>query len=672
MRAGPAITLFIALAALVASARETAAGEHPWNEKRIYYVMEYNGRLQEKGFFVRRPGSYERQPCVITEEEKYTYAPYDNQTPIRAVRIKTVTTPRGEALQRHEEAFLGDSGHQLITVTGGMAVFEASGSFGGAAQAPAPPGALFEVSGEWLAALPLRVGDSRAVSIIDRVGRDILTETVDIRQRLSEGDARQPSVWLAEFNSSGRPPMYARFTSDGRLTRLESEGLVYQVVTRDEYERGAIPAIPAPEYAGEAPYPGAGGYLGAGRSGTPVIYIGEVVPAWDNFAWLILQALPPVEWNNAIAASDYAQIEYTGSSTNIAALRNAPRVDASAQFPMAVPPEIQPYLSATDLLPSLNQVIIETARAAVTDHDTRSEERNVLRAVSYLAGWIHQNIEVGEWSGGRALDALANRAGDALGHARLFAAMARSLGIPSRVCQGFLTHTGQARYHCWAEAWLNGIWIPVDTTVSRVGLPAGYVMAERSGPDGELLSPFADFMRTPDLSLTLLSGGRETPTGQMAVLRVGDRRTYAVSEGDWLANLYWGFALRLPPAWTGSAKLNSVEIASPDLQASIKCEALAGDYGAGNAELESNIASLRSNLQRFRVVDSRVVAFDSEGATPALFIDFTCVQNGANLRCRQYLLPRRQRAFRISFWAPSDSFTGYTAAFDSILASFEF
>ncbi len=659
--------LLTALLLLLAAAGHVGAGDHPWDNKRIYYIIEYQGKLREKGYFVRRPGSYQRQPCVIIEEEKASFSPINDQMPVRLIKIKTISTPGGAALQRSEEVVGGDTGRETITVEAGEAEFVSSGYFGPSARVPVSPGAMFEISGEWLAAQVPAKGKSFTAVLIDRERRCINHETVTILEQLP---GRDPTVWLAEFAAEGRSPLLARFTSDGRLTRLESEGLVYQVVSREEYEQGRI--------AKNESMLAQAGYT-AGRTGTlagqtSTIHIGETIPAWDNFAWLVLQATPPDRWQPMLSTSDYAQVDFTGFEMRITALRNAPRVDSSAMLPMAVTPDVGIYLMPSGAVPSTSQAVIDAAYAAVSDSETRREETNALTAVSYLAGWINQNIALDDWRGynSSALDALAERRGDSLAHARLFAAMARSLGIPARLCQGFLAYTGSAVHHCWAEVWINGGWIPVDTTVSRVGLPAGYVMSERADPDGTFGIKFAEFMREPGLGLTLISAGRETPGRQLAELVVGNRRTYAYSEGGWMANLYWGFALRLPPAWTGSAKLNSVEIASADRQASVKCEALAGDYGAGKQELDSNIASLRSNLQRFKLIDSRIVSFDAGGSTPAMFIDFSCVQDGNNLRCRQYVLPRRHRAFRLSFWAPAATFNNYVPEFDSILASFEY
>ncbi len=670
------LTLATAAPAISASIRSSDF-THPWDNKRVYYLIEYQGQLREKGFFVRRPGTYHKAPCVIYDEEKTSHAQLNGLPIVRTFLTKTITSPEGAALYRQEEAVYGDSGQETVVIEDGAATITASGYFGQSTTIPVPPGVLFEISGEWLARQLPGSGKTISVDILDRERREVTRESIRIGEQIEGyGAAGEPAIWAAEFLSEGMPPMAAMFTSDGRLLRIESEGLVYQVVSRDEY--AAERMNPRQPYVFSADRQEALARRGVSRQGAtmalPAIAIGAVIPAWDNFTWLVLQAGPAGQWFSHLQPSEYAQIENPEGFAAITALRNAPRVDVGATLPMATLPELQPYLASVAKAPSQNAAIIQAARAAVTDSETRQPETNVLRAVSFLAGWINQEIALAPdlIFDDDAVSALTARQGDSLGHALLFTAMARSLGIPTRVCQGLLVQAGQAVYHAWAEAWINGVWVPVDTTVSRVGLPAGYILAERSGPDCVLSPDFAAFLLDPVLALHMVSAGRETPLGALAELTVGDRRTYAAYEGDWLANLYWGFALRLPSGWNGRAKLNSVEIASPDRMANIKCEALDGNYQAGQAELDSNVANLRDNLEQFRLVDSRLVSFDPEGATPALFIDFVCVQNGVQLRCRQYVLPRRQRAFRISFWAPAANYNVYTPYFDSILTSFEY
>ncbi|MDR0362314.1 MAG: transglutaminase-like domain-containing protein [Planctomycetota bacterium] len=641
----------------------TVAGDrHPWDNKRVYYLIEQNGVIREKGFFVRRPGTYQKQPCVIIEDEKSSVQPLQ-----RSMKSKTITTPGGAALYREEEILYGDFGREEITVADGVADIVANGYFGQSARISVPESVLFEISGEWLASRNLSPGKTLTVDLLDREARTVSRESVVIGARSDNADPSGPAAWTAEFRSESRPPLYARFTTDGRLLRLESEGMVYQVASRREYdEERRIAQTPLTPLEPMTGIQGVGAPAG--------IAIGAALPAWDSFAWLVLRCGPSGAWREVFQTSEYAEIVDVGFETNIVTIRNAPRVDVAATLPMSVPPEVQPYLAASIPLPAQNRAVFDAARNAVLDDQTRRPEENALKAISYLAGWINQAIAFAPNNPPAAAvpDILVNRTGCALDHARLFATMARGLGIPSRLCQGFLARPGEAVYHVWAEAWINGGWIPVDTTVSRVGLPAGYALAERSMPDGTLGPNVAAFMMNPLFTLELVSAGRETPARNHAELVIGDRRTYAIVEGDWMANLYWGFALRLPQAWNGTAKLNSVEIASPDRLANIKCEALGGDYLAGRAELDGNIAVLQSGLDRFRLIDGRLVSFDPDGAAPALFIDFACDQVGQSLRCRQYVIPRRQRAFRISFWAPTDIFDQYAPVFDSILASFEF
>ncbi len=669
------------------------AGEHPWENKRIYYVIENMGRLVEKGHFIRHAGSYRKNPCWIVDEEKSFFVPPNAATPVRTVRTRTLTTLDGLALQRVETSLVeGDDSQEAIAVTGGEALFDARGAYGRPGVVPVTDDVLFEITGEWLASHVSAAGAPRTANVLDRVTRGVVATQVIFLDGGTTGGPGEPAAALrAEIVMPGRTPVQARYTRDGRLLRLEGSGMAYQVVGREAYEQGRIPAggpVPAPAAPDAATGPAAPGAPGVGPDGQPParadalrtgagtasIPVGSSVPAWDSFAWLSLGAEPGFEWIGAVTDSDYARIEAAGPSVIITALRNAPFIDSSVNFPMEIPAEIRPLLAATDAIPSSHQAVIEAAYVAVMDGETKREERNVLKAVSYLAGWINQYVSVEEWSGydSSALDTLARRSGDSLGHARLFSAMARTLGIPTRLCQGFLATTGRAVNHCWTEAWINGGWIPVDTTVSRVGLPAGYVLAEREDGGGVFRFDFAGFMRDPGLRLRLLSAGRETPRGGVAELRAGDRRTYAVSEGDWMANLYWGFALRLPRSWEGRARLNSVELTSPDGRASAKCEALDGDFRAGKPELDGTVSSLKENLERFREIESRIVSFDGDGATPALFVDFTCMQDGEQLRCRQYVVPRRQRALRISFWAPESEFPEYTPVFDRIAASFEF
>lgn len=61
---------------------------------------------------------------------------------------------------------------------------------------------------------------------------------------------------------------------------------------------------------------------------------------------------------------------------------------------------------------------------------------------------------------------LASRKGICYDYASLFAAMARSVGIPAKLLMGQADDVEQ--YHAWNEVYLDGKWITVDTTVDAV------------------------------------------------------------------------------------------------------------------------------------------------------------------------------------------------------------
>ncbi len=72
------------------------------------------------------------------------------------------------------------------------------------------------------------------------------------------------------------------------------------------------------------------------------------------------------------------------------------------------------------------------------------------------------------------IEILQTRVADAFGYTRLFCALARNVGIPSRPIAGYLVdQTGKAYRHYWAEFYLEDFgWVPVDLSLgdgARIG-----------------------------------------------------------------------------------------------------------------------------------------------------------------------------------------------------------
>lgn len=94
-----------------------------------------------------------------------------------------------------------------------------------------------------------------------------------------------------------------------------------------------------------------------------------------------------------------------------------------------------------------------------------------LGRVQAIARWVYDNLEKRPVIGiPDAVATLERKMGDCNEHAVLFAALARSAGIPARIAAGVTFHAGAFYYHAWNEVCVDGQWLSLDTT--RDQLPA--------------------------------------------------------------------------------------------------------------------------------------------------------------------------------------------------------
>jgi transglutaminase-like putative cysteine protease len=86
---------------------------------------------------------------------------------------------------------------------------------------------------------------------------------------------------------------------------------------------------------------------------------------------------------------------------------------------------------------------------------------------AWTADWLKDTVE----DGGSALTSLKERTGNCQTHARLYTALARAAGIPTRFVSGLVYQEGKGfLYHSWAESLLSERWTAVDPTYNQ--LPA--------------------------------------------------------------------------------------------------------------------------------------------------------------------------------------------------------
>ncbi|WP_289030693.1 transglutaminase-like domain-containing protein [uncultured Paraglaciecola sp.] len=111
---------------------------------------------------------------------------------------------------------------------------------------------------------------------------------------------------------------------------------------------------------------------------------------------------------------------------------------------------------------------IESDNLQVLNLATRLNKNGDLQNVQKIYNWVSENIKRADYSGKiyGAVWALKNYRGDCTEQALLFVALARALGVPSRVMGGYIMErSGRVfakDFHNWAEAYVQGKWIIID------------------------------------------------------------------------------------------------------------------------------------------------------------------------------------------------------------------
>lgn len=171
------------------------------------------------------------------------------------------------------------------------------------------------------------------------------------------------------------------------------------------------------------------------------------------------------------------QVEVDGSNVSLTLRRDAP--PRKVAFPVDRTGVTSKYMEATPFIQSEDPAIKQAARRAVGD------AKDVFSATSRLSSYVFRHIRdeyVPSYS--NALEALKSGRGDCTEHSILFVALARSLGIPSRVAVGiaYWPPGDGFGWHAWAEVYAGGAWYSVDPTWNQPIADATHVKLADGGP----------------------------------------------------------------------------------------------------------------------------------------------------------------------------------------------
>ena len=142
----------------------------------------------------------------------------------------------------------------------------------------------------------------------------------------------------------------------------------------------------------------------------------------------------------------------------------------------------QRYLAPTLPVPSRHPEIRRLSREAARGRSSREDK------IAALVAWIQQNVEQKAVDVFSAIDVLETREAECQGNTFLYAALARSLGVPTRVVNG-LVYSDELDgflYHTWAESEVGGRWQAVDPTFGQVRADATHIKLLEGESLGEL------------------------------------------------------------------------------------------------------------------------------------------------------------------------------------------
>ncbi len=135
--------------------------------------------------------------------------------------------------------------------------------------------------------------------------------------------------------------------------------------------------------------------------------------------------------------------------------------------------ELQDFLSATAFV-EVSHPDIRAKAMEILDGEVNS-----WRASKKLCKWVYKSITEKKLTGGfnSSLKTLESRSGDCTEHTVLLIAMARSVGIPARICSGLVFSKDAFYYHFWPEVYV-GTWVQMDPSLGQIIADANHVQLQ--------------------------------------------------------------------------------------------------------------------------------------------------------------------------------------------------
>ena len=120
-------------------------------------------------------------------------------------------------------------------------------------------------------------------------------------------------------------------------------------------------------------------------------------------------------------------------------------------------------------------------------------ETNSWKAAKKLCHWVHENVSDKnlQTGFGSSLQTLESLEGDCTEHTVLFIALARSAGIPARICAGIVFQRDAFYYHFWPEVYA-GEWIAMEPTLGKLQADANHIQLAGSTLESDSMLEYGE------------------------------------------------------------------------------------------------------------------------------------------------------------------------------------
>lgn len=401
---------------------------------------------------------------------------------------------------------------------------------------PFEPGVIFGADGLLLKHRGLlKVGASASFKSISDDTKKLATETVKVlREEKIKIRNQEVASFLIQSTNSEMPGLAMNVNLDAEGTELKMEAAGIKVILTSERKAKKFGEI---------------GILSS------YIKTDINIPFSSRIAQLDINIILAEEFEDVIPNNEYQQVE--GGKKRYKVTLKSLQLDVVKGPEIPIKDEaVKKYLEPTLLVQSQDPAIAKLAREIAKD------EKDSLKLTRLISSWIYKNIKKEEsiTASKSAKETLADKSGDCTEHAVLFCALARAAGLPARNINGIMYSSGIFGYHAWNEVYL-GKWMPVDTTLNRVGIPACYIkLGEDDEGEEETLAMTRMIKLIGKTSIKIKSFKDNTGTAFDLAMPGG----YIITQGNSYENGLCGIKLIKPDGWTIGAGAKGEIILSTD------------------------------------------------------------------------------------------------------------